>query len=222
MERIACCATLLSITLTPMIVAQSETRSPGEVRLGVQSVSMDGATSFGNAVGASTGSLRAAELLARTTNIGLLLRTQTMGFNSGGVSVGDVVVREARLLIGDLKFSVELGVLERSQPRDPAREKLRVGRAGIRSQWDIGGSRFAVSLNAGVHIANTSKGLEDPSLTYRGHDGEVLLLYKAPRRLPLFAAVGWRLQTFDDLPETPAEVTSQSGPVIAIGLRLGN
>lgn len=222
MNRMICVLSVLCIAHMPKVMAQTEPRSPREVRLGVQSVSMDGATSFGNVVGASAGSLQAAELIARTSGIGFLLRAQTMGFKSAGVSIGDITVREARLVIGDMGFSVELGVLERSQPRDPTREKLRVGRAGIRSQWDIGGSRFAVSLNAGIHMANTSKGLEDPSITYRGHDGEVLLLYKAPRRLPLFAAVGWRLQTFDDLPETPAEVSSQAGPVFAVGLRLGS
>lgn len=206
---------------TPALSAQQPSRSNRELRLGVQSVSLDGATSYASSVGASAGSLTAAELLARTDNIGVVVRTQKVGATAAGVSVGDVSTREARLMIGSSQFSIELGVLERSQTRDPARAKLRVGRAGFRSQWDIGGSGFAISLDAGVHLANTSKGLEDPSITYRGHDGEALLLYQAPRRLPFFAAVGWRLQTLDDLPESPPEVSSQSGPVFAIGLRVG-
>ncbi len=218
------------VTLTALLVSPITTlsgqamdgqRSPRELRLGLQSVSMNGATSFGGSVDASSGSLQGAELLARTDNIGIVLRTQKLALKRGQVTVGNFTSREARLLLGGTQFSVELGILQRDQPRDPARETLTVGRAGIRSQWQIGGSGLAISLNAGVQLANTSKGLEDPSITYRGHDGEALLLYQAPRDLPFFAAIGWRLQTIDDLPETPAEVTSQSGPVIAIGMRIG-
>lgn len=113
------------------------------------------------------------------------------------------------------------GILQRGQPRDTSRKDLTIGRAGVRSQWEIGGSGFAVSLNAGVHLANTPES-GSSAVRYRGHDGEALLLYKTPRKLPLFAAIGWRLQTTDDLSESPKEVFTQSGPVFAIGLRLGH
>ena len=211
--------------LTAPLGAQAEPQEDyfggPELRLGVQYASLEGGLAAGGPGVGTSGSLTGAELYARIDGIGVVLRTQKSVIDLDGARRGDYSHREGRVLIGTRRLSLEVGIGQRSLPPGDNTERITFGRAGLRSQWAIGGSGFALSLNAGVQMESTGEGAER-KIRYRGHDGEALLLYAFPRRWPAFAAVGWRLQVYDDLMIDSAEVLSQSGPVMAFGLRLGS
>lgn len=192
-----------------------------EARIGVTSMSLqrfsaiDGA---GTATGAMT--LTGLELFARAENIGIYARTISGTSTASGQGLaGHFALREVRLILGDRTFSPEVGIMRRTTSTDADSERT-IYRAGLRSQWEIGGSGVQVTLSGGVYLSKVAES-GGSSFKVTGLAGEATLLYQAPRGLPLYALAGWRYERFDDYAGGPERSEANSGPFFGIGLRLG-
>lgn len=224
MNRSLAVLALAAICASPAVAQQDSTAAyKGEIRLGVTLGSHGGDLVATGAPVSTSASVSGLELLARIDGVGILLRSQSAGPTPDGGSKVPLTSREARFLLGTRTLSLELGALERNLPGSEGDEKATFGRVGLRSQWEIGGSGFDVALNAGAHFDKTEES-NSAKLTYRGHDAEVLLLYRFIQRfrIPAFAAAGWRVNVIDDEFAPNGTTLSQSGVVISVGIRLGN
>ena len=195
----------------------------GEARIGLVISTSNRVSVFaGAAAPQGTGTVSGAELYARASNVGIYVRSLSGAFTQSAQAAGkSFTLQEARLMIGSPMLSIEGGALRRTATSDVSvgtSTKQTVWRAGARSQWGIGGSRLQVTLAAGGRFANI-KGPTTKALKFLGYDAEATLLAQAPKKLPMYAAIGWRYERFDDPWGPTLRTEEQSGPFFGIGIR---
>lgn len=212
----------------PPAVSSMEEVHKDELRIGLSSlVAMRSSVLGVDASTPTTASISGVELFAKTQGIGLYARSLSGTFATGSAEIaGAFVLQEARVVIGEPVMSVEAGVIRRTTSGADTPHEQTFWRGGLRSMWDIGSSGVQVTLNAGVRIGHAPDGTSS-STKVLGADGEAIVIYQAPRGLPLYALLGWHYERFDDAWSAEARTGAMlarteelTGPLLGIGFRL--
>jgi len=164
----------------------------------------------------------AAEVLWRGTSAGLFLRAVSGSF---GTQLPDLIQVDARVLLGPRPFTVEVGYGQRapafsfSTDSGAASGGIRYGRFGARSALVLGTSGFQTYLDGGMYLSivgNTS-GFE-----ISGFDAETMILYQAPRGIPVYGMAGFRFERMIQMGVGYPPAEELSGLIIGVGFRFAS
>jgi hypothetical protein len=167
----------------------------------------------------SSPSFTGAEFLIRSTDGGgLRLRYATApasGSNVAGTAMSDL---DGRLSIGTRTFNLELGYLLETETTGGASQQHGFGRAGFRSDINLGSSGITAGFAASYLREPTA---EKDSAQGQGIEGETSVLY-APAALPVYVQLGYVRQAFRfSYPNAPNRPEEVSMVLIGAGFQVG-
>jgi hypothetical protein len=169
----------------------------------------------------NSGTLTGAEVLARTSGLGLYARylTGSIGENSFRGPNGGLRMAEARVMIGAPVFSVEGGFALRARSTSLGKPRDELARVGARSSIWLGPSGLSLSL-AGSALGRGDKEGDHTKWGVVGWEAVTAILYQAPRGLPFYATLGYRYERIRSEAGTPPIQREElSSIVFGIGIR---
>jgi hypothetical protein len=150
-------------------------------------------------VGRATATLRSVEVLVRGRGGGISGRFAKGLFSPplGIPGYRDLVVGDAKVLLGPRPFTVELGYHRRAHENELfGNVGEHLARAGVRSLISLGPSGLSVSFAGAALLRQDSTATSDKKVGVGGWELETGVLYQAPRRLPFYATAGYRFERF--------------------------
>jgi hypothetical protein len=194
MDRRLVAAVACLLAVAPTLIAQSVQVAPPsslDLRLGAYLMPTTRIVSTSEVTTATASqTMTGLELLWRSTSAGgVRARYSSGGGNSSSPAAVAQTIIEAALLMGDLGFSVEIGLQQRRERLLAGDSTLRLVRAGIRSEFRVGTSGVTVGFG-GSHFREP-KIPDDGEEVHYGFTGEAWAVYAIPG-YPAFVQAGFR------------------------------
>ncbi len=176
------------------------------------------AAAFSGDIGTSTSTMSGLELQVRRGWFGIGARGASARFRSDEhpIAAGEVASGSVELRFGPDLIRGEVGIGRRALSGALGRRDWNYGRLGVRSAYPIG--RTGLTAEATLGWYPTVSGTGDFTRG-GGGDAETRLSYQFPQ-LPLYLAIGYRLDRFTAETETDRRPEEVSSIFVATGVRV--